>query len=142
MARAVALLSGGLDSYTAAAIAKAQRFTLYALTIHYGQRHARDRAMAAGFEHHGAARVEQAIHQRIHVLLQQRLAAGDLDQRAAGVVHRGDDLVHRHLAPYVERVRRVAPRAAQIARGQAHEHAGASCQGRFTLNRMENLVDC
>ena len=51
MARAVALLSGGLDSYTAAAIAKAHRFTLYALTIHYGQRHAREieaaRAVAA-----------------------------------------------------------------------------------------------
>ena len=40
--RAVVLLSGGLDSYTAAAIAKAQRFALCALTIHYGQRHARE----------------------------------------------------------------------------------------------------
>jgi 7-cyano-7-deazaguanine synthase len=40
--RAVVLLSGGLDSYTAAAIAKAQRFTLFALTIDYGQRHARE----------------------------------------------------------------------------------------------------
>jgi 7-cyano-7-deazaguanine synthase len=40
--RAVVLLSGGLDSYTAAAIAKSQRFTLFALTIHYGQRHARE----------------------------------------------------------------------------------------------------
>jgi 7-cyano-7-deazaguanine synthase len=40
--RAVVLLSGGLDSYTAAAIARQQRFTLFALTIHYGQRHARE----------------------------------------------------------------------------------------------------
>jgi 7-cyano-7-deazaguanine synthase len=40
--RAVVLLSGGLDSYTAAAIARAQRFELYALTVHYGQRHARE----------------------------------------------------------------------------------------------------
>ncbi|HJZ73579.1 MAG TPA: 7-cyano-7-deazaguanine synthase QueC [Vicinamibacterales bacterium] len=39
--RAVVLLSGGLDSYTAAAIAKEQ-FTLCALTIAYGQRHARE----------------------------------------------------------------------------------------------------
>ncbi len=39
--RAVVLLSGGLDSYTAAAVARAQRFTLFALTIDYGQRHAR-----------------------------------------------------------------------------------------------------
>ena len=40
--RAVVLLSGGLDSYTAAAIAKADGFVLDALTIHYGQRHARE----------------------------------------------------------------------------------------------------
>lgn len=40
--RAVVLLSGGLDSYTAAAIAKAQRFSLCALTLQYGQRHARE----------------------------------------------------------------------------------------------------
>jgi 7-cyano-7-deazaguanine synthase len=39
---AVVLLSGGLDSYTAAAIAKADGFILNALTIHYGQRHARE----------------------------------------------------------------------------------------------------
>jgi 7-cyano-7-deazaguanine synthase len=56
--RAVVLLSGGLDSYTAAAIAKAQRFTLFALTIDYGQRHAREVdaaravARALGVERH------------------------------------------------------------------------------------------
>jgi len=38
--KAVVLLSGGLDSYTAAAIARAQRHDLYALTVAYGQRHA------------------------------------------------------------------------------------------------------
>lgn len=38
--RAVVLLSGGLDSYTAAAMAKAEGFSLFALTIKYGQRHA------------------------------------------------------------------------------------------------------
>ena len=40
MSAAVVLLSGGLDSYTAAAIAKADGFSVHALTIHYGQRHA------------------------------------------------------------------------------------------------------
>lgn len=49
--RAVVLLSGGLDSYTAAAIAKAEGFSLCALTVAYGQRHARElesaRAVAA-----------------------------------------------------------------------------------------------
>ncbi len=56
--RAVVLLSGGLDSYTAAAIARAQRFSLFALTIRYGQRHtheveaARAVARALGVERH------------------------------------------------------------------------------------------
>jgi 7-cyano-7-deazaguanine synthase len=55
---AVVLLSGGLDSYTAAAIAKADGFALYALTVHYGQRHAqevqaaRHVAAALGVERH------------------------------------------------------------------------------------------
>ncbi len=40
--RAIVLLSGGLDSYTAAAMTRAQGFTLDALTVHYGQRHARE----------------------------------------------------------------------------------------------------
>jgi 7-cyano-7-deazaguanine synthase len=42
MPDAVVLLSGGLDSYTAAAIAQAEGFRLFALTIRYGQRHARE----------------------------------------------------------------------------------------------------
>jgi len=40
--RSVVLLSGGLDSYTAAAIAREMGFEIYALTIKYGQRHARE----------------------------------------------------------------------------------------------------
>ena len=40
--RTVLLLSGGLDSYTAGAIAKAEGAELYALTIRYGQVHARE----------------------------------------------------------------------------------------------------
>jgi 7-cyano-7-deazaguanine synthase len=56
--KAVVLLSGGLDSYTAAAIARSQRFSLFALTIRYGQRHAREVdaaraiARALGVEQH------------------------------------------------------------------------------------------
>ncbi len=37
---AVVLLSGGLDSYTTAALARQQGFALHALTVRYGQRHA------------------------------------------------------------------------------------------------------
>ena len=40
MLDAVVLLSGGLDSYTAAAIARDEGFRLHALTVRYGQRHA------------------------------------------------------------------------------------------------------
>ena len=40
MSDAVVLLSGGLDSYTAAAITRADGFRLFALTVRYGQRHA------------------------------------------------------------------------------------------------------
>jgi len=39
---AIALLSGGLDSYTAAAMIKAEGFRVCALTVHYGQRHAQE----------------------------------------------------------------------------------------------------
>ncbi len=38
-ARAVVLLSGGLDSATALAWARAQNYSCYALTVDYGQRH-------------------------------------------------------------------------------------------------------
>ncbi|MGD9903806.1 MAG: 7-cyano-7-deazaguanine synthase QueC [Vicinamibacterales bacterium] len=46
MPRAVVLLSGGLDSYTAAAIARRDGCDLYALTVRYGQRHAEEIAAA------------------------------------------------------------------------------------------------
>ncbi len=39
---AVVLLSGGLDSYTAAAVARRDGFTVAALSINYGQRHVRE----------------------------------------------------------------------------------------------------
>jgi 7-cyano-7-deazaguanine synthase len=42
MKPAVLLLSGGLDSYTAGAIARADGYELYALSIRYGQVHARE----------------------------------------------------------------------------------------------------
>src|SRR5262245_15727292 len=40
--RAVVLLSGGLDSYTAAAMTKAAGYELFALSVRYGQAHARE----------------------------------------------------------------------------------------------------
>ena len=52
--RAVLLLSGGLDSYTAGAIARREGDDLYALTVRYGQVHAQEivaaRAVAASLQ--------------------------------------------------------------------------------------------
>lgn len=55
---AVVLLSGGLDSYTAAAVAQRDGCRLYALSLRYGQRHVRELeaaravARALGVERH------------------------------------------------------------------------------------------
>jgi len=55
---AILLLSGGLDSFTAGAIAKADGFRLFALTVRYGQTHvqeidaSRRAARALGVERH------------------------------------------------------------------------------------------
>lgn len=51
--RAVVLLSGGLDSATTTAIARHQGFSLYALSVDYGQRHR--------FELDAASRVAEAL---------------------------------------------------------------------------------
>ena len=65
-ARAVVLLSGGLDSATVLAIARSQNFECYALSVEYGQRHsaeldaARRVAAAAGVSDHRVMRVDLA----------------------------------------------------------------------------------
>ena len=65
MADAVVLLSGGLDSYTAAAMARADGYRLFALTVRYGQRHARELEAARAV----AARLGVARHLEVDVAL-------------------------------------------------------------------------
>jgi 7-cyano-7-deazaguanine synthase len=50
--RAIVLLSGGLDSSTALALAVEQGFTPYALSFRYGQRHERELAAAQAIGRH------------------------------------------------------------------------------------------
>jgi 7-cyano-7-deazaguanine synthase len=65
--RGVVLLSGGLDSATAAAIARAGGLELYALTVVYGQRHA--------VEVDAARRVARALGVAEHRVVELPLAA-------------------------------------------------------------------
>jgi 7-cyano-7-deazaguanine synthase len=67
--RAVVLLSGGIDSATAAATAKAKEYRLHALTFRYGQRHAR--------EVESAKRIAAALGTSQHLIL-------DFDLRQIG----------------------------------------------------------
>jgi 7-cyano-7-deazaguanine synthase len=69
MTRAVVLLSGGLDSTTTPAIAKAEGFELYALSFRYGQRHQ--------LEIDSATRVAEAMRAIEHLV-------ADIDLRRFG----------------------------------------------------------
>jgi 7-cyano-7-deazaguanine synthase len=69
MKNAVVLLSGGLDSTTALAVAKAEGFAPYALSFRYGQRHA--------VELDFAARIAETMGAKEHVI-------ADIDLRRFG----------------------------------------------------------
>ncbi len=64
--KAVVLVSGGLDSATALAVARARGFVCYALSVGYGQRHEAELA--------AAARVAAALGAREHRLMRVNLA--------------------------------------------------------------------
>ena len=64
--RAVVLVSGGLDSATTLAIARARGFECYALSVSYGQRHSAELA--------AAARVAVALGARDHRVMRVDLA--------------------------------------------------------------------
>ncbi|MCE2423307.1 MAG: 7-cyano-7-deazaguanine synthase QueC [Gemmatimonadetes bacterium] len=64
--KAVVLLSGGLDSATALAVARSEGLTTFALTLRYGQRH--------GGEAEAAARVARAAGVERHLVMDVDLA--------------------------------------------------------------------
>src|SRR4249920_3023006 len=83
--KAVLLLSGGLDSYTAGALARRDGFELYALTVRYGQVHAREVAAA-----HDVAKNLQVVR---HIELEVDLAAfGGSTLVGDGVIPKDRDL--------------------------------------------------
>ena len=82
---AVVLLSGGLDSYTAAAMARADGFILFALTVRYGQLHA--------CEMEASRRIASVLRVARHVELDVDLAA------FGGSALTGDGLVEKDQPP-------------------------------------------
>ena len=75
--RAVVLLSGGLDSATALAIARSEGYTVYAISFRYGQRHS--------VELECAGRVAEALGVERHLIV-------DIDLRAIGGSALTDDI--------------------------------------------------
>lgn len=59
--KAVVLLSGGLDSATVMALARAQGFSLYALSVSYGQRHIAELVAARRLAEHFGVRAHQTL---------------------------------------------------------------------------------
>jgi 7-cyano-7-deazaguanine synthase len=59
--RAICLLSGGLDSSTCLAIARAQGFACYCLSFDYGQRHAQELRAAANVAQQLGAREQRTV---------------------------------------------------------------------------------
>ena len=79
---AVVLLSGGLDSATTAAVARAEGFALYALSVDYGQRHR--------FELDCARRVAEALG-----AVEHRIVAIDLASLGGSALTADIDVVLR-----------------------------------------------
>lgn len=85
---AVVLLSGGLDSATTGAIARAEGYRLFALTVDYGQRHR--------FELEAARRVAQSLAAERHEIVSVdlgRFGGSALTDQIAVPLDRDDDAI-------------------------------------------------
>src|SRR5688572_21009903 len=97
-----------------------------ALDVQHGDdwlRNPRRAAMTTGLEQHRLAALQQPLHQRIDVLLQERLPAGDLDKRTVKSLYLSQHIIELTLVALVKRVWSVAPGASQVAGGQTDEYA-------------------
>jgi 7-cyano-7-deazaguanine synthase len=97
MPRAVVLLSGGLDSATAFAVAKAQGFEVFALSVDYGQRHRVELERAAA-----VAKAMGAVEHRVVSLDLRQIGGSALTADIAVPKDRStDDLGHGIPVTYV-----------------------------------------
>ena len=84
--KAVVLLSGGLDSSTAMAIARVNGFAVYALTVHYGQRHESELLAAEK-----VAKAMQAVEHRFMAIDLRGIGGSALTDDIAVPVDRTND---------------------------------------------------
>ena len=96
---------------------------------------------AARLEQDRVAGVGEHRHQRQHIFLQERLAAGDLDQRATVRRDRIDDFGQRLFLALVKGVFGIAIGAAQIAESQPHEDTRPTRPGALALDGAIDLVN-
>jgi 7-cyano-7-deazaguanine synthase len=82
---AVVLLSGGLDSATCLAIAKAEGFDCYALSVNYGQRHAAELAAAQRVANVFGAKAHRVLHLDLAQLGGSALTDASIAVPVAGV---------------------------------------------------------
>ena len=105
------------------------------------------KALATRFDHYGESAASSFSRQRRSFRLEQRFAAGDLDERnASRPVARErtnffENFFERKSRSAVERIRSVAPSAAEIASGQAHEDTRQTRAGAFSLDGFEDFGD-
>src|SRR5579859_147543 len=110
--------------------------TLYIDNLDDRRRNVVQRPFATGFKQDRITFVEQSLHERHEfAFLEHGLSAGDFDEPARGTQARNftQDFSRRHLVATLKSVLAVAPGAAQVTSGQAHEDARETRVGRLTL---------
>jgi len=100
--------------------------------------------LAAGFEQHSEVEGEKLMHEGDQLaLLQHGLSTGDFDEAAAGreALNFKEQLRGGDFTAAGEGVLGVTPGTAEIASGEAHEDAGQTREGTFTLQRFVDFDD-
>ena len=94
-----------------------------------------------GLKQNRLASVGEPGHERVNFRLQERLAAGDLDQIITQLERTSHDGVEIEELTLRERVRRVAVDTSQVARRQPYEHTGTPRECALALQAAIDLMD-
>jgi hypothetical protein len=100
-----------------------------------------ERHVPTSLEQHFVPALDEPSHQVVHLGLQERLAARNLDQTTRLAFDLEDDVGHGHPPAAGKGIRRIAPAAAQVAGRQADEDARPADMRRFSLNGCVDFAD-